>query len=67
MERAEGMLFEGGKLVSTLGVIASPDGIFRWNDEDFRFLLGPACPALEGEAGLDRFVGVIVAEVVCEV
>ena len=53
-------------LVSTLGVIVSPLGIFLWNDDDFRFLLGPMLPPLVGEAGLDRLVGVIVVDVACE-
>jgi hypothetical protein len=51
-------------LVSTLGVIVSPLATFLWNEDDFRFLFGPCCPALVGDAGLDRVVGVMVADVV---
>ena len=53
-------------LVSTRGVIASPLGTFLWKEDDLRFLLGPALPALVGDPGLDRLVGVIVADVVAE-
>lgn len=63
IETAEGRFEEGGWLVSTLGVMVSPLGILLWKVEDFRFLLGPACPAFVGEAGLERLVGVMVADV----
>ena len=60
------MFEDGGWLVSTLGVMVRPLGTFLWNVDDFRFLLGPACPALVGDPGLERLVGVIVADVACE-
>lgn len=64
---AEDIFEDGPWLVSTLGVIVRPLGTRLWKEEDLRFLLGPAFPALLGEAGRDRLVGVIVAEVVCDV
>ena len=66
IERPEGMFDIWGWLVSTLGVIVSPLGTFLWKDEDFRFLFGPELPALFGEPGRERLVGVMVPEVVCE-
>lgn len=47
-------------------VMARVLGIRRCAEEDFRFLLGPLGPALEGEAGRDRLRGVTVADVGCE-
>jgi hypothetical protein len=51
-------------LVSTLGVMVSPLGTFLWKDDDLRFLFGPELPALVGEAGRERLVGVMVPDVV---
>jgi len=45
-------------------VMVSPDGILWCVEEPFRFLLGPVCSV--GEACLDRFRGVIVADVAWE-
>ena len=50
--------------MSTLGVMVSPLGTFLWKDDDLRFLFGAELPALVGEAGRERLVGVMVPDVV---
>jgi len=52
------------RFVSRL-VMASPLGSLLCAEEDFRFLLGPDCPNPVGDAGRDRFRGVMVPGVVC--
>ena len=52
--------------MSTLGVMTRPLGTRPWKVEDLRFLFGPVLPALVGEPGRDRLVGVIVADVACD-
>ena len=48
-----------------IGVIISPENLFVLGPLPFRFLLGPEDDP-SGEAGLDRFFGVSVADVFFE-
>lgn len=66
METFDGIPCTWAWLVSTLGVIVSPLGTFLWKDDDFRFLFGPELPALVGDPGRERLVGVMVPDVFCE-